>query len=228
MTTNATEHGKRTPWQIREAVTRLAVEGWAPKQIHEYLKEQERLKPLLPNLRTVQRIVRDVSARRSAPTVSPIVTSDQAARVLDTLAVVIQRTEGHITAFTQHQVEWIGRIFRARPDVSPWAAYLLALDYQQRQEAGKSTSDLDAYLAFAPWTQEGDDLYFSQFARGRVQPAAVYYEVDAKKAQQEREWMEERRRLEEQEQRRVDEILEEAERRQVEEWKKGAGHGQEG
>jgi len=76
---------------------------------------------------------------------------DDAAAVIDVLAVVGQRTGKR--GFTKAEADAIARVRRAVADVPPWTAYLLA-----RQFLVASTEEADLlveYLASAPWRRDG-------------------------------------------------------------------------
>ncbi len=53
-------------------------------------------------------------------------------------------------------VPHILRIVRAKPDIPPWEAWSLAVDYRRAELKGWSTELLDEYLAFEPWADEGE------------------------------------------------------------------------
>lgn len=181
---------RHVPLEVERAIEDLALKGWEPIQIYRNLEGKEKFKDKLPSLRTVQTIVKQGRPRDTtgAWTLEDSAAGD-AALVLETLAAVIEYSEGLTTAFTIKQAEWIVRIRRAAPDLHLWAAYHLAWSYQSRIEEKISTADLDAYLAFAPWRsddalarykeafRQGAFWYMYQFTDRGVGPDTQYWDI---------------------------------------------------
>lgn len=174
-----------------------AIEAWAGKvSAAEIRKELERLGLVdandRPDRRTIQRIVRDLDTppekratdawRRAHEPWQLSSDPEHAAIVLRVMAGVLSGGGG--TAMfgqpalrldwpTVGQSEWIVRLHTAAPDLieqHPWGwfeLYMSAAVYQARAERGATTTELDAYLALAPW-RDGGALYTAAVRRGTV------------------------------------------------------------
>ena len=135
--------------------------GWGPTQIYTYLRDNINPPYKAPSLRTIQDIVReksgpDPSGRWALNDADP----DEATLILPALADVIQETEGRRAYLTRAQAELIGRIRRVAPELNGWAVYRLARLYLFREGRGEPPSDIEGFLAFAPWrSQKQRDAY---------------------------------------------------------------------
>lgn len=162
---------RRIKGHVQEKIEVLALRRRSAKQIYDQLSEDEDIDPDdLPTLRTVERIVNDVRPRdTSAPWSLADSDADNVPAVLETLAAVIEFTEGRVTHLTRAQATWIARIRRAAPDLALWRVYLVAMMYQKEEEKNADASGLDAYLAFAPWRSREDALrYQKAFQAGYI------------------------------------------------------------
>jgi hypothetical protein len=110
------------------------------------------------SLRTVHRVIAEL---RQSGTGGPWLIEDtdsqeEAKAILAVLAHVQEKTgretEGRYTVWPSRDVaRLIAGIWRAAPNLARWPTYMLALLYQSRRAHGASTTDLDYWLAFAPW-----------------------------------------------------------------------------
>ena len=138
-----------------DVIEDLAARGLGPTQIKNQLGDDA------PSLRTIQDIVReksgpDPSGRWGLNDADP----DDAALILPALADIIQETEGRRAYLTRAQAELIGRIRRVAPELNGWAVYRLARLYLFREGRGEPPSDIEGFLAFAPWrSQKQRDAY---------------------------------------------------------------------
>lgn len=67
--------------------------------------------------------------------------------------------------------EWIAWVRRGWPDLDPALSVFMAVDYWSRRESGRSTADLDAYLAFAPWRSPEAYARFNWYVNQGFVPA---------------------------------------------------------
>lgn len=140
---------------IMAAVEAEAAKGFGGKAILERLTVSPAFKGrALPSLRTIQSIVADLTVADSSGEWSLADDEDEgaeAAFVLEVIRVLTTWSEGTRRAITHQEARWLRRIHRAVNDLDPLAAYLLTRAYVRAQQRGEPTSDLDLYLAFAPW-----------------------------------------------------------------------------
>ncbi|HLF76659.1 MAG TPA: hypothetical protein VJB57_04140 [Dehalococcoidia bacterium] len=73
---------------------------------------------------------------------------------LESLAVVVVRTEGKTSQLTEAEAVWIGALGRAFPDLPPFERYQLARLYVSRRLSGEETGDLDLFLGLRPWRSQ--------------------------------------------------------------------------
>jgi hypothetical protein len=140
---------------VRDHIVRLAIErpSWKPAQIEAYLRRQKKLAGRIPTLRTVQRLVAehrpaDASGRWDF---APGAAGD-ARTVLRVMARVTEVMEG-APVISNAEAEWITALAAANPDLTDFGLWFLARMYRAREAAGVPTPDLDALLAFSPWSQ---------------------------------------------------------------------------
>ncbi len=106
----------------------------------------------VPNIRTIQRHVKDVRpvdpSRRWRLSVAD---DDDAAFLLSARAAVISATEGRVREISVAAAAWLRAIHAVAADLAPIWAYRFARLYQVRVERNEDTGDLDALLGFGPW-----------------------------------------------------------------------------
>src|SRR5262249_49009895 len=131
----------------------------------------------VPDRRTVQRIVKASRPHDSSgPWVLRDADPEHARVVLETLAAVIQHTEGRIVELTRAEAERVVFLHRAAPDLPPLNGWSLAQVYALREARADSVADLDHLLAFAPWRhgKPGWDRYDHAIAAGWIVEAPLY------------------------------------------------------
>ena len=160
----------RLPAEVLTRIEDWALKGFTAQQIATQLDKDESFgKYGVPfELKTIQRHVksltpRDTSGRWSLGDADP----DDARTVLDVLSAVIVASEGRITTFTIDEADWVLRVAKAAPGLRPFTVWATARFYMLRKANGEPTSDLDAFLAFAPWQSSEAGLhYMAAIAKG--------------------------------------------------------------
>jgi hypothetical protein len=152
---------KRFMREIEDKAKDLIRKGWPNDQAR---RELDRLFPRrpLPSLRTLARYRRDVVPVDPSGPWNPDTGTDdnQLALVTPLLAGVILGSEGQ-RRVTNAEAEWITFIRVIAPDLNHSAVYVLAREFLVRTEQGRSTDDLNGFLAFAPWrSPENAQHYF--------------------------------------------------------------------
>jgi hypothetical protein len=180
---------------VRLAVEeQLGVWRMTPAETHRWLEDQVREKrpgftrDRIPTLRTIQNWAAHVRPRdESSSWRLSDRDIDDPSLVLDTLGAVIMATDGRISSFTCREARLIESIARVCPDVVPADRWRLALDYIAREDDNE-TSDLDAFLALAPWrSYEAEDVYNELVEKGWISPPrGVTIELTAAHPQQPR------------------------------------------
>jgi hypothetical protein len=148
---------------VQAEIQNLALAGWGATQIGKHLDAQEQFLGRVPPLRTIQRMVADVQTRDSSgawrvPEADPT----EVRLLLDTLAAVIERSQGRITGLTKAEAGLVVRIHQAAPELELINVWLLARVYRGREARDEPTADLDAMLAFAPWKGDQEGWRYSQ------------------------------------------------------------------
>lgn len=162
---------RRVDGDVRREIERQArlPEPSAATAIQTVLDQDERFAGRVPPLRTIQAIARAAAVVDDS---EPWRLDDglglSAGLILDVLAEVVEQTDGRRRHITRAEATWVVRIRRARPDLAPWAAYMLARDFM----AGKQIEDDTLLLAFAPWR---GDTNLERYERsvGDAQPTGL-------------------------------------------------------
>ena len=126
-----------------------------------------------PQLRTVQRMVRELRAADASSvwSASPAEATSDDRHALEVLAAVIVGTGGSRTTLTQTEAAHAVGIRSLAPDLDAWLTYRLARAYMARAARGEPTTDLDAWLALAPWRSAPDrDRYELAVRNGLPRP----------------------------------------------------------
>lgn len=153
--------------------------NWTAKQIHKQITEDFPNRGMdIPALRTVQERVkrlrvRDTSGRWVFAEADP----GEAGPVLESIAAVIEQTDGRIRQVTRAEAAWITRLANARPTLPAYERWFLARFYLTRTANNDPVGDLDSYLAFAPWeSPEARERYVTAIEEGWIQsgPAALH------------------------------------------------------
>ena len=102
-------------------------------------------------------------------------TAEEVAAVFDVLPAVVDETRGVITLVTRVEAACLEKLAVVTLGVRPWMRYLLARAYSARQHAGLPATDLDALVAFRPWSGEAAaDAYYRAIALGHIPPPPRY------------------------------------------------------
>lgn len=157
MTNKRTGRGPSTPIEVKELVWEMAGRTHGPKEIHDLLNRlaargEWPADVPLPGLRAIQQLV----SKRPVldPSAPWTVGTDQTGEprvVLDTLAAVIELTDGRQVSIPQNVAAMLIQVSRAAPELGPIQRWVLARRYAERHQAKEATDDLDAFIAFAPW-----------------------------------------------------------------------------
>lgn len=134
---------------VLQAIRDHAANGYAAREVLGLLDRQFD-DPLIPSLRTVQRVLADITPSGGRWTFGPGEVTpgpDYDHLVLDTLGAVVTATEGRVASFTQDEADLIVRIRRARPDFDPFWAFRFARRYLEWRIRGEPTEALDLQLA---------------------------------------------------------------------------------
>lgn len=179
-----------------DAGHRTRDELWAEvRNIRITVAGETRTVPEWVSRKTANRLVDKWNAAFESAPVSVAELAPTTARLLlDVLADVAVVTKGRVTTLTRAEAEWIGRVLIAapslmeRPDqpVGPWehdwrpyfdvarglgwGVYVIAREYLLRTNDGRSTADLDLYLAFEPWRSPLHRQAYEAMAPAASQP----------------------------------------------------------
>lgn len=176
---NRTRKRQASP-QVYSIVVRMAGEGFGPAAIHREL-EREGWPGMERGLdvRTIQRMVKELDGAEpdtSGPWSFTDAEPDEARRVLDVAAFVVDATDGRLW-LTRELAGWVSRVRQASPCVPPAWAYALARAYRtlsKQPPANQDARPLDTVLAAEPWRSEDR--------------AAWYQELVIRTARQEQAW----------------------------------------
>jgi len=177
---------RKTAGDIQLAIEKLALEEprLGPAQILGMLQRDRhfRRRTDLPEIRTVQRIVKDV---RVPDTSGPWQFGDSPADVqdviLDTLAALVTWTEGRVQELTADEAETLAQLAPRTRTMDARQRWRLAQLYRLRRARDASTADLDQFLAFAPWADnEHRQRYERALKLGHVprSPAMLYGDLE--------------------------------------------------
>jgi len=142
---------KQLPIGIERRIRELAVEGFSPSQIWREIGEDR------VDLKTVQRRCKEYSVPdTSEPWTLADSTPGDAALVLPVLAAVAERTNCRAW-ISKERAGWIARVRTVAPTLPPFAAYVIAGEYQRAEAQGnaKLARTIDLYLASHAWEDEG-------------------------------------------------------------------------
>ena len=160
-------------------------------EIHRLLGQQEEFQGRVPSRRTVERIVHELAQQRSPATWHWSDYGAEDARIL--LHVMDELIEHHLEPDdpdlgrlliaatpdffrsslieSKEAADWIVRIARVAPDLSPSAVYIFALAYLVQHQVGASTSGLDTYLAMRPWKDSESAVRYLRALHNKLIPA---------------------------------------------------------
>jgi hypothetical protein len=163
--------------RIEDRIDELWAHGSEAKNIYWEIANDPELGPDCPDIRTIQRRLhsrRDRSGRWSVVTA----TIQESTAVLSVLPDVILKTNSAITWVTRAEAAMIARLMPLIAGLRGWDVYLVARAYAMRELAARSTEDLDALLAYQPWSStEASLAYTHAVALGQV-PSGPRYIID--------------------------------------------------
>jgi hypothetical protein len=173
VTTAATRRRRRDlPGDVEDEVRKLALGDWSPPQIHLEVKRRFP-KALLPSLRTVQRMVKEMTpSGPDEPWDFREASSETGPAIMAVIREVIDRTEGRESTVSKATAAWVGHISRVAPDLHPWSKYVLSrnLVLAEQPEPPAHLADewpaaVSAFLAFAPWRSRSNRERYERAAR---------------------------------------------------------------
>ena len=174
---------RRIDKAVEHEIRRLSVfEELPPSQILRRLKSSTAFnQSKLPDVRTVQRIIKDIGPSDTSDVWNVRDGDDVDVRqILRVLHEVTKRSEGRKNTFTKNEAKWIGRVVRALPKeysegpntFNLVGIHLLAREYMVREEHKGSTADLEHFLAY--WGQGQQlhhfDDYWQDVDKGWIAP----------------------------------------------------------
>lgn len=174
---------RRIDLAVQQKIEELALQGRSAAQIHRELDRQEEFWRRLPTLRTVQRVVKEITPRDSSgvwrladsPLLAERSPNSDAALIMPVLAEVIERTEGKRKHLTRSEAAWVARVRTISPTLDMWNSYMLAVAYVRTTELKASTESLDVLLAYAPWQGKGNSERYVQAVEDGRAPAPWPY-----------------------------------------------------
>jgi hypothetical protein len=165
---------RRIDLRVERTIHELADRGASPSQIHRELGRDPESIAELPNLRTVQRVVREhVQADDSGSWELDVKAGADAAAVVEVLATVVSITGGVTRAVTNLEAAWVKTLASIAPDLDPWRTYRAARVYIARRARNESTLDLEVWLGLAPWRAGRRERYEELIADGVVPRSPV-------------------------------------------------------
>lgn len=152
---------------IQDEIEFRAMEGWTPIQIYEKLEmkhKNEKLEGTLPSLRTVQRVVKDVTVEdRSGTWNLSDCKGEDAKLILEVISELVIQTDGKVCSLTKAEAEWIVKIRKAVPDMKLYSTWAMARLYLIQESSGlKEFQALDNYLSFTPWRSKYHNYFYSK------------------------------------------------------------------
>lgn len=167
---------RRIDLDVQQQIEELALQGRFAAQIHRELDRHEEYRGRVPTLRTVQRVVKEITPRDPSGVWSLSGSPDiDATLVMPVLAEVIERTEGERKHLTRSEAGWIAKIREVAPALDLWHCYMLAVAYVRATEMKASAEGLDAFVAYAPWSgKASSDRYVEAVNNGWAPPPWPY------------------------------------------------------
>ena len=171
----------------------LAIQSYEGKQIHDELVRLGQLRDAadlahvengeappwgeddVPNVRTIQRIVRDLRPADTdgTPWALTLENAEQAAAILRVQAGVAKSHSVRLE-LSVSQANWVWSVSKIAPDLSPWWTYRVGLMLWRRDTAGEPAADVQGWLAFRPWASDDDaNEYSKAIGAGLVPPSPL-------------------------------------------------------
>jgi hypothetical protein len=160
---------RRIEGPVEDTVRALSIEhpDWAPAQIHREVLARNKGQPVV-SLRTVQRIATDQRRDRNAAEFWDLFSGppEDAAEVLKVLHAYVSGVSGHRRP-TLAEADFVVRVRRAFPGIKPInLAFLSAV----ATSGPRALREVEEYLAFEPWEDNGDRLK-AAVVEGEISPA---------------------------------------------------------
>ncbi len=112
----------------------------------------------LPSERTIRNYFNELAVRDTSAPWSLADPYERPDFLLDTLRVIVERSEGRIYSLSRATADRIEAIKRAAPDIPPAPAFLIAREYLRCEQAGQETGHLDLGLAMRPTAEQAGPL----------------------------------------------------------------------
>jgi len=126
--------------------------GWSGVQIHRHIEGKWKGRDL-PDLRTIQRMVRDISIVDKSGEWSIADSEPEDARlVLDVFADGC--ANGYLFHISKDLANWVVRVKKIALGAPAQIVFFLAFLYLTRDDTGVEIKGLDGYLAFTPWKED--------------------------------------------------------------------------
>jgi hypothetical protein len=153
----------------------VSIQNASGPAILRYLEGQVEIGELqpkdVPSLRTIQRVIKDLRI----PDEKEIWHladggGEDGQLILPILAEILLQTQGRVHSLTKTLAKWVLNVRKAAPDAPAYRVWQLALIYMNSEAKGLSdTSDLDNYIAFAPWKSRNHlDHYLQAIEMGWI------------------------------------------------------------
>jgi hypothetical protein len=106
--------------------------------------------------------------------------------LLDVLRDLLVSTKGRTRTISSADSAWVKAVHAAAPDLDAATTYFLARTYAAYRKSGKTTAELDLWLAFTPWRSKSDAQQYleavasgwASAARGQGSPAVTLNSAD--------------------------------------------------
>jgi len=165
----------RKPRRNIDPDVRIAVEafmglGINATAIHTALERSGDFGDRLPTSRTIRNLVSDIRDETTdgSEEWSLVREDGESEFILGVLREVYLMSKGKRGYITIAEAEMLKRIGRVAPEMPRYQAFFLARSYLIRHARGEPTGDLDAFLAFRPFTSDeaAIDEYLAGVKRG--------------------------------------------------------------
>lgn len=155
---------------VQRAIYDRLLKGYGPKQVWDELRRDPALGPRVPSVRTIQYMAKEARPAPGEPwSVTDQSTADEELELVLDVVRELASSEGDPGWLTRDEARWIIRLRTADSHLPPLTSLALARLYIARAAESRTTYDLDAVLALAPWRGElYRDLYETAVRKRRV------------------------------------------------------------
>jgi hypothetical protein len=127
--------------------------GYSAAQISRNIADALSNESDRPHPRHVQRLVKELTPETAAPwSLIDSRDTEESRIILDSLRDLIRLSDERITSLSLREADMILKVKAVAPDLRFIPLWGLAREYLRREDTGQDTRDLDAWLAFKPWT----------------------------------------------------------------------------